>query len=197
MVMRTKERLTVEAAVEKINEDYAYVKRRLSLSSSILTSGNILKIEKEIIAMGPEIRNKNYTEYELGFRFIIDHIIGQVKKLTALSEEEENNTMAIFGRVYYNPPDREYERRATAAEEFAKKEDRSLLILQYIRDGFNSFIEIREMAYARPHEFTDTFLNPENRIFEIVRTKNFDSFAKNLRRSIAFEGHNSDASFYI
>lgn len=136
---------------------------------------------------------------EMAHKFATDHLIAKLKQAhESLSRGEEKLVRACFGRVRYNAPPREHERKARAARELRALGGRG----QTIFDGLKT--EIKKFDEANPQlqvsgtsdNPTDIFSNALSHYFsQFVHKKSFGETANYLDEMKKF-AEESQASPY-
>jgi hypothetical protein len=125
----TGNRLSVETAVRQIGEDCREIRDKLKLPLIIPNPNDFARIKEEATRL-MDAKGRAYSYYEIGFRFIVDHVVASLKDKINLNENEERLLRSAMGRVYYNPPIREYTCMAEAADTINENKGRSGQILE-------------------------------------------------------------------
>jgi hypothetical protein len=184
-VKKADTRMSVEAALQKIDADCTAIRTRLNLPLT-LRGKDFAAIEKD--AMAFDVWGKGgYADYEIGHRFIVDHVVMVVKNQLDLNKEEEVNLRAVLGRIYYNPPIREYKRQKIAARALISMGARGQEIFDQVKGQVNCF---RQLYFDKDDRTqTDIFANPFATLCVIEYNREATSF-----RSI-IDGFDSVVSF--
>ncbi len=117
-------KITIEAAITLADKYCSEIRANLELRSPILDLDCVLKIEKEWerIKTGKE---PAYFYYEIGRKFIVEHLVASLKKDIGLRDDESNNEertlREVMGRVYHSPPKEDELMRAKAARDMNAK----------------------------------------------------------------------------
>ncbi len=193
---KSNSKMTVEEAIKQVREDCLEIKSRLGLASSVINPDRILRIEKEWEKMNAEEERK-YSYYEIGHKFIAEHLVASVKEKVRLRPEEEKTLREVIGRIYYNPPAGETLRCIKATEDMARYgEIRSKQIFDAFKTATDSLRGIVNQEQATTDARRDMFLNTLDipGLSDCQTFRELASFMKEMTMPIDDKGHNS---FYI
>ncbi|MDE1865624.1 MAG: hypothetical protein KGH94_03240 [Candidatus Micrarchaeota archaeon] len=155
----TEVKLSVDQASREIREDCREIRMKLAILSPILTSKDIAPIEREAVSIIAK-KGREYPYYEIGHHFAMQHAVAYVKNKVGLSEEEEGLLTTMIGRVYYNPPPREFIESAKAAEKLDSMGPRGNDIRMALKEAYTNLKEVVEVGRNRGTETDDMFTNP-------------------------------------
>ncbi len=190
--MVTKNRLTVEIASRQVDEDCKEIRKRLNLGPIIRNPDDLICIKDGGLVCIEEKR-REYAHYEIGFRFLVDHVAASLKDKINLSESEQELLMASMGRVFYNPPVRERLRMVEAAEMINKNEERGAQIIKRVKNETDAFLQMRKSVILG----SDMFDNPiANVLGTATEANNFGDVAKIIRELIGLATKGSVSSGY-
>lgn len=205
--MHSQSKMTVEEMTRQVNEDYKEIVSRLGRTSPIIGSCR-MDIDKEksdcrdIEESWKDIRkekDRKYSHYEIGHRFVAEHLVASINGKIGLSSDEERTLREFIGRVHYNPPTAETLRRAKAAEDMAEYgEERSAQIFDALKAECRSLrASIYEQSHTKVKEIEDMFFNPLE-IYPGFLTvcQNFGDVASLMRKLARLVDEKGCAPFY-
>lgn len=192
-------RLTLEDAHVVLRKDTPKIRDMLGISSAILAAGDLNKIVQAWAKFSLE-NHSEYSYYDIGHTFIVDHLIASVKKNIGLKHDEERLLGSVLGRLYYNPPEREFIEKINAAEKLATKGERGSRILSCLKEEVSNFQTMCKSAKVKT-DLSDMFANPLSDIILFVSSKrSFEEIAKSEREFVValkrLERKNGSESFY-
>ena len=190
MVTKAMPKLRIEIAAAQIAEDCDEMHSSLNIRSAVLTSPDLIRISSEWLRIEKE-KERGYSFYEIGFRFIIDHVFYPLRNRNLLEGEVENLLRASIGRVFYAPPKREYLLKAEASENLASRDGASQNLCDALKTESYNFKNIVIQA-ADQGLHSSMFSNPLQPFFG-YGLKSFAEIAAVQREVFK----SADAGFYI
>ena len=181
-------KLTVEQAHRQVKEDWRRIRRKLGLKGHELNHKKCVGIIEKFGEIMKE-KNRQYSRYEIGHVFNVRHVISKAKKEIGLSGREKKLVETALGRLYYNVPKREYERRLKAQKKIMALRERGNKISAFVATEYDNLLG---MANA-PEIATDIFANPMEAHYPFRRKTGFGiRLLEQLRNAGTSDSH----SFY-
>ncbi len=184
-------KLTVEDAFGQIRQDLQEIRRRLLITSPILTAKEIPLIEKETANIQDE-KKRTYQYYEMAHAFMVDHVMAALKEKIGLDGGEEKLLRAVSGRVFFSPPEREYLIMAEAAESLAAEDERGLEIFKAWRGEYANLLRIVRAANVKTSDMFSNAVAPTS----LILINNFSELARRLRQTVAGNEEDGTEPFF-
>ncbi len=154
-------RIPMEEAVSKIESDADKVR---ALHPSLARPRLSVRKMQFVTRFAVGARGRRYAHYDLAHHFIVRHLVHAAGEALRLTPDERRVVRAFLGRVYYNPPLREYGSMIVAGralEASGRRGERIYAFLRSERLRLNGLLYGAWDARARSREFlpADTFVN--------------------------------------
>ncbi len=181
-------RMGLSTAAQQVEEDCKDLRKRLRLSSPVLTAHDLERLSQASQEIIKE-KNRKYFRWEIGHRFISEHILASVKEKVGLSGTEERLLGATLGKVIYNPPLGEFRDMADAAEKLWKTGERGMEIFRAYERTVEALHKMQREV--RTFHGSDIFTNPVPNLGIYLDFRDMSESKRKTEESLAKKNYKS------